>query len=176
MVQVKSGIRKNLFTRLQKSKKFRSAYVREHVKQGVAHQLRAMREARALNQAQTAKLCGKSQSNIARYEDPDYGKFTLQTLFDIAEAFDVWLSVEFVSFKEGLRRSDNKTSDALNAESFSESDEHWRQVNSSVLMSAITELNPISSTKLQDPSDECNFLITSTQNKQYGVQISHEKR
>ncbi|PAQ00925.1 hypothetical protein CIT25_17820 [Mesorhizobium mediterraneum] len=126
------GLRKNLFAKLKGSKAFRSAYVRETVKQGVAHQIRAMRESRNMKQADLAALSGKSQSNIARLEDPDYGKFTLQTLLEMADAFDVWLSIEFVSFKEGLSRSEDKSVAGLNAKSFSDDDSTWSSKNPNV--------------------------------------------
>ncbi|KUM26901.1 hypothetical protein AU467_19435 [Mesorhizobium loti] len=122
-----SGFRRGIFERLKSSKLFRRAYVRETVKQGVAHQIRAMRESRNMKQSDLATLSGKSQSNIARLEDPDYGKFTIQTLLDMADAFDVWLSIEFVSFKEGLRRSEDKTISGLNAKSFCDDDATWER-------------------------------------------------
>ena len=118
------GIRKNLFARLRDSRPFRRAYVKEQIKQGIPAQIRAMREARGMKQSELASLTGKAQSNIARIEDPQYGKFTLQTLLEIADAFDVWLSVEFVSFAEGLRRSDRVGVSSLNASSFSGADDN----------------------------------------------------
>lgn len=118
-------IRKNLFARLSKSRPFRRAYVREQIKQGIPAQIRAMREARGMKQADLAEALGKAQSNVARIEDPRYGKFTLQTLLEIADAFDVWLSVEFVSFAEGLRRTERAGYAALSAPSFSSGDDNW---------------------------------------------------
>jgi len=112
-----SGFRKNLWESL-KNRIFRREYVAENVRSGIAFQIKAMRNARKLSQSDLARLTGKAQSAIARLEDPDYGKFSLQTLLEIADAFDVWLSVEFVSFSEGLRRTENRTSLALNAISF----------------------------------------------------------
>jgi transcriptional regulator with XRE-family HTH domain len=112
-----SGIRKNIWKYL-KDRVFRQSYVEEHVRAGIAHQIKAMREARGWSQAQLAEKCGKSQSNIARIEDPDYGKFSIQTLLEIAHSFDVWLSLEFVSFSKGLARTADRSVKALNAVSF----------------------------------------------------------
>ncbi len=112
-----SGIRKNIWKYL-KDRVFRQSYVEEHVRAGVAHQIKAMRESRGWSQAQLAEKCGKSQSNIARIEDPDYGKFSIQTLLEIAHSFDVWLSLEFVSFSKGLARTADRSVRALNAISF----------------------------------------------------------
>ena len=40
---------------------------------------------------------GTTQTAISRYEDPSYGKMTLQSLFELSHAFDTGLRVEFVS-------------------------------------------------------------------------------
>lgn len=113
-----TGIRKNLWNYLT-DENFRREYKAEHARSGIAYQIRAMRDARGWSQSDLAKKAGKSQSNIARLEDPDYGKFSVQTLLEIADAFDVWLSVEFVSFKTGLARTANRSPSILNAEPFS---------------------------------------------------------
>ena len=114
-----TGIRKNIWQHLA-NRIFRREYVAEHARSGVAYQIKAMRDARGWSQADLAKKADKSQSNIARLEDPDYGKFSIQTLLELADAFDVWLSVQFVSFREGLRRTENLTPNALNVISYSE--------------------------------------------------------
>lgn len=112
-----NGFHKNLLKKLR-SKVFRDEYVAENVCTGVAYQIKAIREQRGWTQAYLAKLTGKKQSNIARLEDPDYGKFSLQTLLEIASAFDVWLSIEFVSFGTGLARTQDRSPEALGAEPF----------------------------------------------------------
>jgi transcriptional regulator with XRE-family HTH domain len=114
-----SGFRKHLWENL-KNKFFRREYVADNVRTGLAYQIKAMRSARGLSQSDLATLTGKAQSAIARLEDPDYGKFSIQTLLEIANAFDVWLSVEFVSFSVGLQRTENRSPMALNAISFSQ--------------------------------------------------------
>lgn len=114
-----TGIRKNIWKHLT-DRVFRREYVAEQARSGVAYQLKAMREARGWSQTDLAKMANKSQSNIARLEDPDYGKFSLQTLLELSDAFDVWLSVEFVPFNTGLARTSNRSASALNAISFSD--------------------------------------------------------
>jgi transcriptional regulator with XRE-family HTH domain len=131
-----SGIRKNIWKHL-KDRVFREAYVEEHVRAGVAYQIKAMREARGWSQAQFAEKCGKSQSNIARIEDPDYGKFSIQTLLEVAHTFDVWLSLEFVSFGKGLSRTANRSAAVLNVFSF----EHEREQSLNFNRSSGTKLN-----------------------------------
>jgi hypothetical protein len=79
-----------------RNSKFRHAYVASHTRRGIAYQLRAMRGDRT--QEEIGKLVGKPQNVISRLEDPRYGKTTVQTLLDFAEAHDVALLVKFISF------------------------------------------------------------------------------
>lgn len=81
-------------------KDFRDAFVEENIKTGLALQIRALREKAKLSQPALAKMAGKTQSVISRLEDPNYGKFTIRTLLDLARAFDVALLVKFVSFSK----------------------------------------------------------------------------
>ena len=59
-----------------------------------------MRKARGWTQEQMAKRAGKTQERISRWENPDYGRYSLSTLKQIATAFDVALLVRLVSFSE----------------------------------------------------------------------------
>ena len=104
--------------------KFRSDYVATALRRNIAHQIRAMRDARGWNQAELGKKAGKLQSNISRIEDPDYGRVSLQTLIDVAEAFDVGLLVRFVSFSELLEQTADLSLEALNAPSYADDKFH----------------------------------------------------
>lgn len=115
-----NGFRKNLWQRLANSISFRVAYNSSEIRHRISYQIRAMREERKWSQMDLAQKAGKKQSAVARWEDPDYGKFSLQTLLDIAAAYDVWLSLEFVPFSVGLQRTSDKSTSALNAISFSQ--------------------------------------------------------
>ncbi len=101
------------------NQRYRAAYIAEHVRTGIAYQIRAMREQRnGMSQGELGKLMGKPQSVISRLENPDYGKVTLQTLLDVAAAFDVALIVQFVSHADFLWRSNDVSQAALKADSF----------------------------------------------------------
>ncbi len=97
---------------------YRRAYAAANLHNHLAFQVRAMRRAPGLSQAKLAELAGTKQGAIARLEDPNYGKATITTLLKVADVFDVWLSIDFVSFGEGLKRTDDVSEAALNAASF----------------------------------------------------------
>jgi transcriptional regulator with XRE-family HTH domain len=98
---------------------YRHAYMVEGVKTWIARQVRALREQRDWSQEDLGRRTGKPQSAISRVEDPDYGKLTLQTLFDLARAYDLPLLVQFVEWSDWLCRMDDSSSEALQKEAFS---------------------------------------------------------
>ena len=81
-------------------KEYRDEYVSEHIAQGVAFQIRAMRRDRGWSQAQLGNSIGMAQEYVSKVENPDYGKYTLATLKRMAAAFDVALTVRFVPFSQ----------------------------------------------------------------------------
>src|ERR1700721_2321265 len=101
-------------------KSYREAYVEENVRTGIAYQIRALREARGWSQKKLAEAMGKPQSVLSRIEDPDYGKLSIQTLLEVASAFDIALIVQFADFPEFVKRMEDVSPEALNRESFSE--------------------------------------------------------
>ena len=92
-----SSIGKKLLEKLQR-KTYRHAYLAEHVRRGIAYQIRALRDQRKWKQGTFANLLGKPQSVVCRLEDPDYGKVTVQTLLEVANVFDVALQIKFVRY------------------------------------------------------------------------------
>lgn len=114
-----ANLSKRLFEKL-KSKSYRDAYVAEHVRTGIAYQIRALRRQRGWSQKRLAEEMGKPQSVVSRLEDPDYGKVSVQTVLDGAAAFDVALLIQYVSFPEFLRRTEHVSPEALQVDSFDE--------------------------------------------------------
>jgi transcriptional regulator with XRE-family HTH domain len=100
------------------NKAYRIAYVREHVKTWITYQIRALREQRGWLQGKLAREMDKPQSVVSRIEDPDYGKLTLQTLFEVAAAFDVALIVKFVDYRSFLGQTRNVGRDEMQVASF----------------------------------------------------------
>ena len=99
---------------------FRQEFVRDRTNVRLALLIRALRDQgeRKWSQTELAKRLGTTQSVVSRYEDPDYGKLNLQTLFEIADAFDLPLWVDFPEWDEWLRRIKYIQRDELCRESF----------------------------------------------------------
>ena len=85
---------------------------------GLAFQVRLLREARGWTQEQLAHQMGKRQETICQWENPNYGRYTLKTLNELAAAFDVALLVRFAPFSELVDWSINLTPERLAPVSF----------------------------------------------------------
>ena len=83
-------------------KEYRRGLVEGHAKDTIAFQLKQLRKALNWEQRDVAKELGnpKLQPMISRYENPDYGKYSITTLLELAAVFDVALVVRFAPFSE----------------------------------------------------------------------------
>lgn len=107
------------FKRLAKelaSKAFRDSYVSSHLRGFLATQIQYLRG--DMSQTEFGHLLGKPQSVISRLEDPDYGKVSLQTLFDIASKLDIALIVRFVDYPTFLKQTNDLSLQARKPESY----------------------------------------------------------
>jgi transcriptional regulator with XRE-family HTH domain len=77
---------------------FRKQFIDEHIDVGVAFQIRSLRDRQNLTQAKLAERLSVKQPLVSAWENPNYGKYTLATLKELAKAFDVGLLVRFVPF------------------------------------------------------------------------------
>ncbi len=86
-------------------KKVRDAYVADRLRTRVANMIRALREQRdrGWTQADLGQQMGKPQSVVSRLEDPDYGRLTVQSLLDVASAFDLPLMIDFPEWGDWMR-------------------------------------------------------------------------
>lgn len=114
-----SRISKKLIEKLGR-KAYRAAYVGEHVRRGIAAQIRAMRDQRGWNQGRLSVELGKPQSVVSRLEDPSYGKVTVQTLLEVAATFDVALQVRFVPFSKFLQQTRDVSTRSMQVVSFTD--------------------------------------------------------
>jgi transcriptional regulator with XRE-family HTH domain len=97
-VSSRSSKRQQLIESL-KDKESRDFYVESFIRNGLAFQIRAIREARGWTQGELGERAGGvKQETVSQLEDPNYGNFTLRTLRRLAAAFDVALSVRFEPF------------------------------------------------------------------------------
>lgn len=103
--------------RLLTKKKARDAYVFEHIRNGVAFQLRAMRDERGWSQDDLAKAAKTGRTTITRLENPNNDRLTLKTLLGLASALDVALLIKFVPFSRLVKEYDDVSPEALSAAS-----------------------------------------------------------
>lgn len=94
-------IRQQLLANLQ-NKEYRDAFVEERIFARLPLKIRNLREAEGMTQQKMAAATGKKQTWISKLEDPNYGRFTLKTLLEMAHFFDVGLEVDFVPFSKLL--------------------------------------------------------------------------
>jgi len=85
---------------------------------GIAFQIRLLREDRGWTQGELAERTGKRQEAISQWENPNYGRYTLSTLKDLAGAFDVALLVRFAPFSEIIDWTVNLSAQRLTPPSF----------------------------------------------------------
>jgi transcriptional regulator with XRE-family HTH domain len=93
------SIRQQLISSLKK-KANRKPFLLESIRVGIAYQIRANRESRKWSQDELGKKAQKPQATISRLEDPNKEGMTLNTLVDLASAFDFGLIVRFAPFSE----------------------------------------------------------------------------
>lgn len=103
-----------------KRKTYRDEYVAEGVRTGISYQIRALRDQRGWSQKILAEKMDKPQSVVSRIEDPDYGKFGVQTLLEVASAFDIGLVIKFVALPDFIRLTKDVSPEALEAESYND--------------------------------------------------------
>lgn len=111
------------------NKKHREAFVSASVDQTIPFQIRAMRLAKDRNwtQQELASRSGMKQERISTCENPNYGRFSLQTLKQLASAFDVALIVRFAPFSELVEWESNLSPGSLEIKNFDKEEDYFKE-------------------------------------------------
>jgi len=83
-----------------RNKSYRDSFVAAHISNTVAAQIALLRSENGWNQTKLARKAKLYQSQISKYEDPNFENIEIKTLRKFASAFDVALSVRFIPFSE----------------------------------------------------------------------------
>lgn len=143
----------------------RELFIDEHINVGIAFQINGIRRRQQLVQKKLAERLGITQPQISAWESPGYGKYTLQTLKDLAKAFDVGLLVRFVPFSKMIDWTINLTGETIAPASFPEEqsgidffNQISRMFNQPVENVYITDAN----NELTESKENGNILSVST--------------
>ncbi len=128
-----------------RNKEYRDAFVEEHVTQGIALQIRAIRKSQKLTQKDLSLKIGNSgQNEISRWENLEK-RPSLSSLLKLASALDVGLIVTFVPFSRIVEYADSRTPDTIEPTSY-EHDQDLRKMERLLPHIEMDQASAVSST------------------------------
>ena len=129
------------FIRQLSDRKTRNEFVADQVRARISMMIRALREQedRGWSQTELGRRAGKPQNVISRLENPDYGKPSLETLLEVAAAYDLPLFVDIPEWEEWFRRIGQVPSKGFHRRSFDEE----RMVAQAAAAAKTVEIGPV---------------------------------
>lgn len=113
-----SPIPNRAFLRELEDAERRDGFVAAHLRTRLALLIRALREQNGWSQAELGRRLGKPQSVVSRLEDPDYGRLSLQTLFEVAAVFKLPLYIDMPNWDEWFRLMAEMSGESLRRQGF----------------------------------------------------------
>jgi transcriptional regulator with XRE-family HTH domain len=98
--------------------KFRNDFVADRVRTRLALLIRSLREQRGWSQAELGERLGKPQSVISRIEDPDYGRLSTKTLYEVAAAFGLPVYIDLPNWDEWFRLMEDMSARSMARQPF----------------------------------------------------------
>lgn len=101
-----------------KNKNARVAYVEAELANGIAHQIRILREQRGWTQTQLARKLKTTQAAVSRLENASYGRHSLKTLLQVGAAFDVGMFLRYMPFSQFMGATWDTRPEKFEADSY----------------------------------------------------------
>ena len=169
------------FCRLE-SKRARDAFVAAELVNGIASQIRILRQQRGWSQKELAEKLGTTQGVVSRLEDPSYGRFSIKTLLELGSIFDVSILAKFLPFSQAIPVTWDTSREALEADSFDEDvqrvcfigDVDSRYIASRSFSSDLFEL--LKSYTEEELKKFGTNIPLSDRQKKYGFLVTNSKR
>jgi transcriptional regulator with XRE-family HTH domain len=165
--QDREAVRKRL-----ESKEHREAFVSATVDQTIPFQIRALRLAKERNwtQEELAQRASMKQERISACENPNYGKFSLRTLKQLASAFDVALIVRFAPFSELTEWEVNMSPESLEVPSFDQENDFKEKIEGDFAPELLETLYSEGKGQPEAKSDIVLKIVDYHQKRQYGIE------